>query len=886
VAGWIRPGTKLLQGLARACLHGHVTTIINLPLLPVSGGNPALKIESMSTPSRGAAVFLSFFGLLFCVPGLFFLAAMLAGKGSTPNGKIAAVSISLFFALVGGGVLFAAIRGYGRSKQQAALQEANPSSPWLWRADWSARRAESKNSSRATGAWILAVLGNLFLLPFTIVMLPMLWKQGDLRMLFVLVFCLVGPILIFLAIRATLRQQRFGKTYFEFYSLPFSPGDHVIGRIHLKLNERAEHGIDLRLSCLRRMVTGAGDNRTTVQTVLWQSDQKVLADAIGRGPNGNTIPVDFALPADVCVTDLDNYTDKVLWQLHAEADVPSINYKDDFEIPVFRTSSSPALDPASFSIAPGFGNISPDDPEPVSAPAVPQVVITDQPGGTEFYFPPPRNRSRAIFLIVFTLFWTAVVYFLWSSHAPLIFNVAFSAMDLLLVYACLHDFLATSRIRIGNGELSYVSKMLGIGGTKRVPISQIDKIVAVTTGQPNGTLNNGHSIRLVTKDYCQHTVVSDISSRQEARWVVSQLETLAGLKIDTRVLVESPYGPPPQPGINSNAGAFGPAWQPPRKQFAAATIIPFLIFVLIGGGIFALQGWHFLTLRSSANAWRSNGRPSNPPGSAPAPRRNISKPMTDSDVDRILVLPEQQQAEELLERAIGHDQRALKLFEESVEGWIGRIRLTDNMRTLEYRSQYSTDLRVRYANADINLALDGWRKNEEAATLLIERAQTDPKYRPTAVYFLGMLAGRGVAYEKIHPVLLEYAQNDSDANVRQWAVEGMRYLGTDEALDELFESFTQDASMNVRNRAGCNISDCGNFKRIQRMRMVPKLIDLLSGSNTNDQMRGWCFMALREITDENLPATADAWETWYKEHGNEKIATFESLPWWQVRGDQ
>jgi hypothetical protein len=844
----------------------------------------------MSTPSKGAAVFLSFFGLLFCVPGLFFLAAMLAGKGSTPNGKIAAVSIPLFFVLVGGGLVFAAIRGYSFSKQQAALQEANPSSPWLWRADWSARRAESINSRRATGAWILAVLGNLFLLPFTLVMLPMLWKQGDLRTLFVLAFCLAGPVLIFIAIRATLRRQRFGKTYFEFYSLPFSPGDRVIGRIHLTLNDQVEHSIDLRLSCLRKTVTGGGENRTTVQAVLWQSDQKVFAGAMGGDPSGNTIPVDFALPADACVTDLDNYNDKVLWQLHAEADVPGVNYNDDFEIPVFRTSSSPALDPASSSITPGFGSTSPDDTEAVSAPAVPQVVITAQPGGTEFYFPPLRNRSRAMFLIVFTLVWTAVVYFLSYSHAPLIFPIVFSGMDLLLVYACLHNFLATSRIRIGNGELSYTSKMLGIGGTKRVPISQIDKIVAVTTGEANGSrYNNGHSIRLMTKDDRRHIIVPDISSRQEARWVVSQLEALAGLKIDTRVLVESPYGPPPQPGVNSNVvypGAFRPAWQQAGKRSAAAAIIPFLIFITIGGVIVSLQGWHFATFRSSANASRSNRNAPNPRGSAPAVRRNISKSMTDADVDRILALSEQQQAEEFLDRAIGHDQHALKLFEENVDGWVGHIRLTDNMRSLEYRSQYSTDLRVRYANADINLALDGWHKNEEAAGLLIERAQTDLKYRPAAVYFLGMLAGRGVAYAKIHSVLLEYAKNDPDANVRQWAVEGMRYLGTDEALDELFESFTEDASMNVRDRAGCNISDCGNFKRTQRMRMVPKLIDLLSASGTNDQMRGWCFMALREITDENLPATADAWKTWYKEHGTDKMARLESLPWWQVRGDQ
>jgi len=260
--------------------------------------------------------------------------------------------------------------------------------------------------------------------------------------------------------------------------------------------------------------------------------------------------------------------------------------------------------------------------------------------------------------------------------------------------------------------------------------------------------------------------------------------------------------------------------------------------------------------------------------------------MTDADVERVLALPAQDQAEELLERAIGRDERALELFNQHVEGWIGHIRMSDRMRQLERRSQFSKDLRVRYANADINLALDGWQKNQRAADLLIERARNDQHYRAAAVYFLGMLAGRGVDYDRIHGVLLEYARNDKDATVRQWAVEGMRYLGKDEVLDELFTSFTEDPSTSVRDRAGCNISDCGNFTRKQRMRMVPKLIDLAMNSRTNSQMRNWCFLALQEITDEKLPADAAVWSRWYQEHGAEKMAEFERLDWWQVRGEE
>ena len=260
--------------------------------------------------------------------------------------------------------------------------------------------------------------------------------------------------------------------------------------------------------------------------------------------------------------------------------------------------------------------------------------------------------------------------------------------------------------------------------------------------------------------------------------------------------------------------------------------------------------------------------------------------MTNSDAERVLALTPQEQAEELLERSIGHDPRALELFEQNVESWIGHIRLTDRMKRLELRSEFSSDLRVRYANADINLTLDGWQKNEQAAEMLIARARTDLQYRAAAVYFLGMLAGRGVAYDRIHPVLLEYAKHDPDATVRQWAVEGMRYLGKDEALDELFESFTEDPSNKVRERAGCNLCDCGNFTRAQRMRMVPKFIDLVANPSTSAQMRAWSYLALREITDANVPADAKAWRAWYDQHGSQKLSEFEHLDWRKVRGDE
>ena len=53
-----------------------------------------------------------------------------------------------------------------------------------------------------------------------------------------LVFCVAGVILAVAAIRASIRRKRFGQTYFEFASLPFSPGQPLKGTIHLRFDTR------------------------------------------------------------------------------------------------------------------------------------------------------------------------------------------------------------------------------------------------------------------------------------------------------------------------------------------------------------------------------------------------------------------------------------------------------------------------------------------------------------------------------------------------------------------------------------------------------------------------------------------------------------------------
>jgi hypothetical protein len=839
----------------------------------------------MTQPSKGAALFLALFGLPFLGGGLFFMYSLIVSRGNLRSADmVPALMVALVLVSIGAGLMYAAIGGYGRLKRQAAVEESNPLSPWLWRTDWASRRAESRNKKSEITYWVIAIFCNLITLPLAAKFVPKMMKTGDPRLILPLGFSLFGFILLAIAVRATIRHRRFGNTHFEFNALPFSPGGRVGGRIHLKLETQAQHGIDLRLSCIRKIITGSGKSQTTNQIILWQEDQNIPSGAVGPGPLGRMIPVDFALPTESLVTDHDNPSDQVLWLLHAQADVPGVDYSDDFELPVFRTAASPApardsqSQASSSADAFGFASAPSDaDSGPVAQPAHTKVIVSMHSGGTEFYFPAFRNPGRALGLFLITLIWSGVVYVLYHVHAPLFFFIVFGLVDLLLIFGVFHVALGSARIGVANGEILSRKGILGTGSTRRIQASDVASILPVVSMQQGGNSGSAlYAIRLRTKNGRQYTLADEIDSRQEARWIVSQIETLAGLKLETRVEVDSPFGPPPQPSQQISGRVLT---RPQSPKSVAASIGVFALIAM------AMFGWVFS--RSFTGASRVSGSRT---AAASRPksvlRRVFSGPMTDSDVERVLALPAQDQAEELLERAIGHDERALELFDRHVEGWIGHIRRSDRMKQLERRSQFSKDLRVRYANADINLALDGWQKNEHAADLLIERARTDQHYRAAAVYFLGMLAGRGVDYDRIHGVLLEYARNDKDAVVRQWAVEGMRYLGKDEALDELFTSFTEDPSTTVRERAACNLSDCGNFMRKQRMSMVPRLIDLAMNSRTAPQVRNWCFLALQEITDENLPADAVAWSRWYQEHGAEKLAEFERLDWWQVRGDE
>jgi len=246
--------------------------------------------------------------------------------------------------------------------------------------------------------------------------------------------------------------------------------------------------------------------------------------------------------------------------------------------------------------------------------------------------------------------------------------------------------------------------------------------------------------------------------------------------------------------------------------------------------------------------------------------------------------PPQAQMEFLLQEAINHDKGATDLIAKNMDGWKGKLSRSERWQSLEEIALYSNDLRVRAAAIEINLVVNGFEKNDETAERLLQSAEQDQAHRGWYEWELGMLANRGVQPQKIYEALASWT-HDKDQQTRFWAIEGLAHIGSDDTIKHFLDVIRNDASMEVRERAGCSMAKSGMLTRVQRMKAVPGLLELTDDPSLNSTTRMWVFQALREITDESLPNDAATWRNWYSTHGTEKIEKFTRDETWALLGN-
>lgn len=477
----------------------------------------------MNKTSRTALIAVCIFALPFGGAGLAALTMGLRGLADGKPNAIVGVIVGSIFALVSVGLITATIFGVRKLQNISRLQAEHPQEPWQWREDWAQGRANSTTNSNLATAWIFATFWNLIAWT-TVILVP--WQQYERKpvTLIALIFPIAGIGLLIWAVRVALARYEFGKTFLELGTLPAPLGREFRGTIHTRFPQPLQGDLRVKLTCVNRYVTGSGNNRSTTEKILWRQEQTVPAASIFPGLQGTMIPVSFHVPLDQRPTDSSNPSNQIVWVIEADAAVPGVDYKDSFEVPVFRTKDTPEHEDSRFASA---------SEEAVQHPPA-HATITVRPaaeGGTEFYFPAARNPGFALGLTSFMAIWTGAIVLMLKLGAPVLFAFAFSLFDLLFVYIAFDLWFGTSRVVAQSGTLLVQKGWLGSGRTKTIPAAEIADLHTKITAQQGGATGTPYySLQAVLNTGGTVTLGENVRNKEEAEWLAAEMRRIVGIK--------------------------------------------------------------------------------------------------------------------------------------------------------------------------------------------------------------------------------------------------------------------------------------------------------------------------------------------------------------------
>ncbi len=499
----------------------------------------------------GATIFLILFATPFAGFGL---VALVQGvrkflAGQSKDGAMLCL-FGLIFSSVGLGLMFAAVWGRKKAKQTAELQARLADKPWLVRADWASGKIKSSAMAKPLLYLVMALafggLGGLG----TCLSLPQELRRHNYAALLILIFPSVGLFFLIAFVRAWWSRLTYGESVFELAEIPAPLGGALSGLIQAGARLKPEHGLHLKLSCVRRVVAGSGENRSAQETVLWQAEKvyKPEAGLPEAAPGRSGIPVYFKLPADQpqCFKRGD---ESVAWRLEAKAKMAGPDFAAAFDVPVFQVAGAVAEAAA--------------EPDPTAALQMPieelrrdehsKIQVTEGPGGREFYFPAARNPGAALYTTVVAAALDGGVVLLLRFPAPVIFAVVLSLFGVILSCVAFSQWFKSSRVTINPTGVTAANHWLFFSRTRQFDASDVARF-ETKTGMIEGTKTYS-DLKLVTKSsrddfqagkatYLQTdqrpplkfgigdpsgvTIASGISSQPEAAWLVQEMNRALG----------------------------------------------------------------------------------------------------------------------------------------------------------------------------------------------------------------------------------------------------------------------------------------------------------------------------------------------------------------------
>jgi len=432
------------------------------------------------------------------------------------------VVFALVFALVGYGLMFAAVYGSRLVKEAEKLKESQPEQPWLWEKEWAAGRIQAGSKGKMIGALIFATLWNLISAP-VLFFVPGEVADGNNLALIALIFPAVGALLATWAVYAVLQWRKFGNSTFEMHSNPGVLGGYLEGRIHTNIRTRPEGGYRLTLNCTRLETSGSGKNRSSTTRVLWQDTVVLPGNHVLAGPHGAAIPVRFGIPYDAGPETDPEGSETIKWQLEVAAELPGVDFSTHFDVPVFLTEESdPDLE------------IEPEDPigssgrDPVIELRAAGIVREPLPdGGVSYLFTRARSKGAALGLTFFTIIWCGFIWLMISLGAPRLFPIVFGLFAALFVVSLFEMWLKETRVEIDGGTLTFTKRWISSGKKIIFDAADISSIKPKRGMQANSKLY--YRIELQTRAGKGHILATQLTDQRLAKRLIREFEeALAG----------------------------------------------------------------------------------------------------------------------------------------------------------------------------------------------------------------------------------------------------------------------------------------------------------------------------------------------------------------------
>jgi hypothetical protein len=497
----------------------------------------------------GAAVALMFLGNFFLWP---ILKDIYQARQNGNHGSITPLLIFGGFVVVMALLtVFTVVSGVRKSlKSAAAVPPPREDKPWLKRADWAAGKIKSTSGAQTKMFAIMALAFCGFGAIYVFAALPKELHNGNYKSLIALIFPAIGIGLLIAVIRGILARRRFGDCFFELAQIPAPLGGTLEGMIQTGARLKLEHGLHLKISCVRRTVSGSGKNQSVNENILWQDGKVFKADAnLPDSASGHSgIPVFFKLPGD----QPEYYArgnESVFWRLEAKSQMRGPNFSVAFDVPVFKVANAIAAgadetDPTA-ALQESIDEIRRDENS--------RIKVSDGPDGREFYFPASRNLGTVFGITFFFLVWTGFTLAAYLLFKSLFFEIVFTAVDVLIFFGCLNLWLKSSRITIDSNGVTAVNRWLIFSRTRQFDAGNIARFGAKAGMQSGSQIFQ--SLVLITVDSADHfaankekfqspsrtpplefgmnspsgtTLASGIASKPEADWLVAEMTKALG----------------------------------------------------------------------------------------------------------------------------------------------------------------------------------------------------------------------------------------------------------------------------------------------------------------------------------------------------------------------